>query len=46
MNSKVDYLAKSFSRTTKKKFEHYVITAIYYKINNYELKPVTQQLVP
>lgn len=45
MNSKVDYLAKSFSRTTKKKFEHYVITAIYHKINNYELKPVTQQLV-
>lgn len=45
MDSKLDNLAKSFSRAAKKKYEHYVITAIYQKINNYELKPVTQQLV-
>ena len=45
MNDKIEYLAKSFSKTTGKKYEHYVITAIYHKINNFELKPVTQQLV-
>lgn len=45
MENKLEYLADSFSRTTKKKFEHYVITSIYQKIGNYELKPVTQQLV-
>ncbi len=44
-NSKLEYLANMFSRAQKKKYENYVITSIYQKVGNYELQPVTQQLV-
>lgn len=44
-NSKLEYLAKMFSRAQKKAYENYVITSIYQKVGNYELQPVTQQLV-
>ncbi len=43
--SKLEYLAKMFSRAQNKIYENYVITSIYSKVNNYELRPVTQQIV-
>ncbi len=43
---RIEYLAKMLnSRTYGKKYENFVINAIYTKINNYELKPITQQFV-
>lgn len=44
-NSKLEYLAKMFARAHNKVYENYVITAIYSKVNNYDLRPVTQQIV-
>ena len=45
MASKLTYIASMFSRANHKKYENYVVTAIYHKIGNYNLKPVTQQKV-
>jgi hypothetical protein len=42
---KLQYLVKTFSRTTKKDYENYVINAIYQRVGNLNLQPVTQQYV-
>lgn len=44
--SKIEYLAKMLnSRTEGKSYENFVINSIYTKLNNPELRPVTQQFV-
>lgn len=42
---KREYLIKTFSRTKKKDYENYVLTAIWHKLDNMDLKPVSQQYV-
>lgn len=42
---KRDYLIKTFSRTNRKDYENYVIGAIWHRLNNLEIKPVSQQYV-
>lgn len=42
---KLEYLIKTLSRTKKKDYENYVVNSIYQKLNNYDIKPVTQQYV-
>lgn len=42
---KLNYLFKTFSRTKRKDNENYVINALWNKINNLNLKPVSQQYV-
>ena len=43
---KFNHIAYMFNERTKgKKYENYVVNAIYTKINNPELIPVTQQCV-
>jgi len=39
------YLVKTLSRTNRKDYENYVINAIYQRVNNLKLIPVTQQYV-
>ena len=39
------YLAKSLSRTKRKDYENYVINAIYFRVGNKDLFPVSQQAV-
>src|SRR5690606_4183860 len=43
--NKRDYLVKTFSRTKRKDYENYILTAIWHKLDNMELKPVSQQYV-
>lgn len=45
MDAKVVYLAKTLSRTKRKDYENYVVNAIWNRVNNPELLPVTQQFV-
>ena len=45
MDPRVIYLAKTLSRTKRKDYENYVVNAIWNRINNYHLVPVTQQYV-
>ena len=45
MDSKVIYLAKTLSRTKRKDYENYVVNAIWNRVNDYRLVPVTQQYV-
>jgi very-short-patch-repair endonuclease len=45
MDSKVIYLAKTLSRTKRKDFENYVVNAIWNRINDSRLVPVSQQYV-
>lgn len=42
---KRDYLVKTLSRTKRKDYENYIINAIWHKLDNLELKPVSQQYV-
>lgn len=42
---KKEYIMGTLSRTNKKDRENYVINAIWHKINNEEIKPVSQQYV-
>lgn len=44
-DAKTDYIVKTFSRTKRKDYENYVINAIWNRIDNKELHPVTQQYV-
>ena len=44
-NDKRDYLVKTLSRTKRKDYENYVINGIWHKIDNLNLKPVTQQYI-
>ena len=43
--NKLDYLAKTLSRTKRKDYENYVINAVWNRINNKNLYPVSQQYV-
>ncbi|WP_143484623.1 AbaSI family restriction endonuclease [Halalkalibacillus sediminis] len=43
--SKRDYLIKTFSKTNKKDYENYILTAIWHKLGCLDIKPVTQQYV-
>ena len=45
MDSKVVYLAKTLSRTKRKDFENYVVNAIWNRVNDSRLVPVSQQYV-
>ena len=45
MDSKVIYLAKTLSRTKRKDYENYVVNAIWNRVNNPKLLPVTQQFI-
>lgn len=45
MDSKVIYLAKTLSRTKRKDYENYVVNAIWNRVNDYRLVPVSQQYV-
>lgn len=42
---KKEYLLKIFSRTNRKDTENYVLTGIWHRLNNFNIKPVTQQYV-
>lgn len=42
---KREYLIKTLSRTKRKDYENYVIGAIWNRLNNLEIKPVSQQYV-
>lgn len=42
---KKEYLIKTLSRTKRKDYENYVIGAIWHRLNNLEIKPVSQQYV-
>lgn len=43
--NKRDYLIKTFSRTKRKDYENYILTAIWHKLDNMDIKPVSQQYV-
>ena len=46
MDKKFEYLSQMFNqRTNRKKYENYVVNAIYNRVGNSELVPVTQQFV-
>ncbi|WP_053071853.1 AbaSI family restriction endonuclease [Ornithinibacillus contaminans] len=42
---KRDYLVKTFSRTKRKDYENYILTGIWHKLDNMNVKPVSQQYV-
>ena len=42
---KRDYLVRTFSRTTGKKYENYILTAIWHKLDRSDIQPVTQQYI-
>ncbi len=42
---KLDYLIKTLSRTKKKDYENYVVNAIWQRLGNLDIKPVTQQYI-
>ena len=44
-DKKRDYIVKTFSRTKRKDYENYVINAIWQRLDNLNIKPVTQQYV-
>lgn len=44
-DKKRDYLIKTFSRTKRKDFENYILTAIWHKLDNLDIQPVSQQYV-
>ncbi|MCM3322268.1 AbaSI family restriction endonuclease [Cytobacillus kochii] len=43
--NKRDYLIKTFSRTKRKDYENYILTAIWHKLDNMNIKPISQQYV-
>lgn len=45
MDYKLVYLAKTLSRTKRKDYENYVVNAIWNRINDPKLVPVTQQFI-
>ena len=45
MSKKANYLIKTLSRTKRKDYENYVINAIWNRLANDNIKPVTQQYV-
>ncbi len=45
MEDKKDYLIKTLSRTKRKDFENYVINRLYTRLNDLDIKPMTQKYV-
>jgi very-short-patch-repair endonuclease len=45
VSKKANYLIKTLSRTKRKDYENYVINAIWNRLANDNIKPVTQQYV-
>ena len=45
MDLKVIYLAKTLSRTKRKDYENYVVNAIWNRVADYRLLPVSQQYI-
>ncbi|MGN1299336.1 MAG: AbaSI family restriction endonuclease [Candidatus Scatovivens sp.] len=45
MKDKKDYLIKTLSRTKRKDFENYVINRLYTRLNDLDIKPMTQKYV-
>lgn len=45
MSNKSEYLARTLSRTKRKDYENYVINRLYNRLDDLEIKPVTQQYV-
>lgn len=45
IESKVEYLAKTFSRTRRKDYENYILNAVWQKIGSLNARPVSQQYV-
>lgn len=43
--NKRDYLVRTFSRTKRKDYENYILTAIWHKLNNLDILPVSQQYI-
>lgn len=43
--NKFDYITRQLGRTERKRFEHYVVTRIWHKLNDLTIKFVTQQYV-
>lgn len=43
--NKFNYLVKTLSRTNRKDYENYVINRLYNCLNDFDIKPVTQQYV-
>lgn len=43
--NKLEYLVKTFSRTKRKDYENYILNAVWHKIENLNIRPVTQQYV-
>lgn len=44
-DEKREYLIKTFSRTKRKDYENYILTAIGHRIHNNNIQPVTQQYI-
>lgn len=44
-DEKREYLIKTFSRTKRKDYENYILTAIWHRIHNNNIQPVTQQYI-
>lgn len=44
-DKKRQYLIKTFSRTERKDYENYVLCAIWHRLNNINIQPVTQQYI-
>lgn len=45
MKDKKDYLVKTLSRTKRKDYENYVINRLYNRLNDLDIKPMTQKYV-
>lgn len=45
MNYKLEYISRLFQRTSKKRIENYVITRLWHKLDNDDIKMVPQQYV-
>lgn len=45
MEDKKDYLVKTLSRTKRKDYENYVINRLYNRLNDLDIKPMTQKYV-
>jgi len=45
IDGKREYLMRTFSRTKRKDYENYVVTAIWHKLGRSDIQPVTQQYI-
>lgn len=45
MDYKLEFITRLFQKTSKKKIEHYVLTRLWHKLDNYDIKMVPQQYV-